>query len=354
MPTQAHYPYNPERTPRERGYKHYSHKSTDSGVVHDSAHASGDEQLSTTTALTEALRDAKIRARNLERKLEASEAEVNAKQREFVQRDQMFRSRYEAIEARNEVLTDDNERLTKEKAAVAQKCTTLETKVTELEAENEDLAATNEGLEAKVRKLEKKLAAALAAAAAAASDGYESQTPIREKKAKSKPSSSSSSSRSDEKSTSSSSSRAKDKSSSSSRSEVKSSSSRNVEPSSVRRSESKRKSTTVAKKDPLAERFERATVKGAAQQEEYDGDNGTYVEPWGPTSPRRRRESSAAPTQLFASMAVANHRDTTAYSDVSRGSRTDSNGYTRPQTSTLRTDNTVPTPPVRVPFPFAA
>lgn len=72
--------------------------------------------------------------------------------------------------------------------------------------------------------------------------------------------------------------------------------------------------------------MERANAKAA-------GEDKPYVESWGPSAPRHKRDSSVAAktSRRMSALAITSpHADNTAYSDVSRSSRTDSNGYARP------------------------
>lgn len=347
MSAHPHFGYGvaPERAPR-KSYRHQHHRSSDSGVgsssdqdsyttnpdwnyaVLDSAAAAhADDRLATIASLNEALREAKARVRSLERKFEQSEAEAKArvrtlerkveqsdaeaaaKERELLKRDQEYRDlygRYEAIIAREEVLTDDVKRLTEEKAALAQK-------YKELEADMQDMKETNTELERQRRKLEKKLASA-AAVASSSSEEKEAQSEQKEsrKKEGNPPS-------------------VREGREGRSRSSATMS---GANPSAPRRSESKRRSTKT--KDALTDKFERAQARAAAQAQAQaqaqEGEGEIYEEPWGPSAPRRRRDSTAAATasRRMAALAITPRADSSAFSDVSHSSRTDSNGYTRP------------------------
>lgn len=325
------YGYSPaaERPPR-RSNKHHYHKSSDSGVgsssdqdsyttnpdwnyaVLDSAAAvHADDQLATIASLTEALHLAKARARQAETdakqrldtlalKVKQSDAEAAAKERALLERNQEYRdlySGYQAINARNEVLSDDVKRLEEEKAALAQK--------------NKELEATNEKLELRNKKLERKLASA-AVATSSSSEDHDVQSPKKESRDNRE-------------------NRRKEGKPPSSREHREGRTRTSADPSTPRRSESKRRSTKP--KDPIANNIDRANAKATAQAQARGGESEIYEEPWGPSAPRRRRDSSAAaaPPSQHMSLAIKQPRaDTTAYSDVSRSSRTSSNGYTRP------------------------
>lgn len=353
------YPPAPER-PSRKSYRHHHHKSSDSGVgsssdqdsyttypdwnyaVLDSAAAAqADDQLATIESLTEALRRAQTRLGALELKVKQADAavvkrdqECRAKEELLMKRDQEYRTKeqelrvkeqellkhnqdyrdlynhYNGLKTQNEVLSDNLERATKEKTALLLKNKELEANREQMEAANEKLevdmeqmSAANEKLESQRRKLERKLAST-AAVGSSSSEDHEAQSPGKE-------------------------SRRKEGKAPSSREHREGRTRTSADPPAPRRSESKRRSTKP--KDRVTDQFERAHAKAAAEAQARDGD--IYEEPWGPSAPRRRRDSSVAATisRRMPALAIASPRaDTTTYSDVSRSSRTDSNGYTRP------------------------
>lgn len=358
-----------------KSYRHHHHKSSDSGVgsssdqdsyttnpdwnyaVIDAAAAPAqhivNEQIAKIQSLREALRDARAEADNFERMFKDEQIlRATAEQKGSPEQQSMLKSRCEAIQARNEVLADEKDILEKGKAALREKNAALEARMEEtevenerLQAENERLHAENERLDAQRRKLERKLAAA--AVSGSSSEDHDSQASRKESRKEAKPASSRESRDAkaprerESRDTKPPSSRETREGRSRAPTEM---SGANAPP---RRSESRRRSTRP--KDALTDKFERANAKAmaqaqaqaAAQAQAQEGDGQIYEEPWGPSAPRRRRDSSvtasrrapaqAAPPAQMPTLALPSPRgDSSAFSDISRSSRTDSNGYTRP------------------------